>query len=178
MNSPGALLLVLAALVASAGCRNRAPVQQPPKTGGSAVAQQPVEAPPIDAKQKAEVRASHLSWVSALAWSPDGKFLVSGSWDATCILWDPKSRMLLRKLEWRGMGKVMAIAASEDLIAAATSALDVRIWRSDGSMVTTLPVKSGIHGIAFSPSGALAVAADSGLHVWEDPLKGGPRVTT
>ena len=39
---------------------------------------QPITPPLID----------HTNDVSSIAWSPDGKTLVSGSWDNTLILWE------------------------------------------------------------------------------------------
>ena len=33
----------------------------------------------------------HKSWVMCVAWSPDGKMLVSGGHDGTVRLWDPET---------------------------------------------------------------------------------------
>jgi ribosome assembly protein 4 len=33
----------------------------------------------------------HKNWVLCIAWSPDGKHLVSGSKSGELILWDPKT---------------------------------------------------------------------------------------
>ena len=35
--------------------------------------------------------AGHKNWVLCVAWSPDGKHLVSGSKAGEIIMWDPKS---------------------------------------------------------------------------------------
>jgi WD40 repeat protein len=41
----------------------------------------------------------HTNWVSAVAVTPDGRQIVSGSWDKTIKVWDAVSGRLLRTLE-------------------------------------------------------------------------------
>ena len=37
---------------------------------------------------KAEKQSAHSDWVRSVAFSPDGKTIVSGSWDKTIKVWD------------------------------------------------------------------------------------------
>ena len=37
---------------------------------------------------KAEKQSAHSDWVQSVAFSPDGKTIVSGSWDETIKVWD------------------------------------------------------------------------------------------
>ena len=37
---------------------------------------------------KAEKQSAHSGWVRSVAFSPDGKTIVSGSWDMTIKVWD------------------------------------------------------------------------------------------
>jgi WD40 repeat protein len=54
----------------------------------------------------------HSKRVSSLAFSPDGRTLVSGSWDGTVRFWDPGTGQELRRAE-EGLG-TMAVASSPD----------------------------------------------------------------
>ena len=41
----------------------------------------------------------HSGKVNSVSWSPDGKYLASGSYDETIIIWDAKSGEKLKTLE-------------------------------------------------------------------------------
>lgn len=55
----------------------------------------------------------HQHVVDSLAFSPDGKLLLSGSWDGTARLWDFASGELLRTFAW-GSEKIQCVAWSPD----------------------------------------------------------------
>src|SRR5262249_60905671 len=57
--------------------------------------------------------AGHESWVSAIVFTPDGKKVVSGSWDGTVRVWDvekPKEMTVLESHE----SKIYCVAVSRD----------------------------------------------------------------
>src|SRR5207237_646544 len=45
------------------------------------------------------LQTGHASWVAAVAFSPDGRLLASGSNDGTCKLWDVATGTMLRSLK-------------------------------------------------------------------------------
>ncbi|MCD6515575.1 MAG: protein kinase, partial [Candidatus Odinarchaeota archaeon] len=82
----------------------------------------------------------HASWVYSVAWSPDGKYIASGSRDATVRVWDAASGELLRTLEDHG-GWVYSVAWSPDgrYIASGSRDATVRVWdAASGELLRTL----------------------------------------
>lgn len=55
----------------------------------------------------------HQNVVDSLAFSPDGRMLLSGSWDGTARMWDFASGKLLRTVAW-GSEKIQCVAWSPD----------------------------------------------------------------
>ena len=48
---------------------------------------------------EANFQSGHSGAVKSVAWSPDGKFILSGSDDCTAILWDAESGLMIMKLK-------------------------------------------------------------------------------
>jgi WD40 repeat protein len=112
----------------------------------------------------------HADAVLAVAYSPDGRRLASGSSDGVVKVWDPAAArevLTLRAHE----GRVAAVAFSPDGTRLASAGGDrVKVWNAaTGELALTLD--AGGH-VAFSPDGTLlASPADSsgGVRVWELP---------
>src|SRR5262249_29753449 len=128
---------------------------------------------------KKPVKAAHLSLVESLAYSPDGKYLASGSYQEV-KLWDAKTGEL-RKTLTGFVDRVVALAFSSDskLLAtgggAATQDGEVKlITVADGKVATT--ITNNIHsdtvfGVAFSPDNKMLVTcgADKFVKTFEVP---------
>ena len=75
------------------------------------------------------LQTGHSANISALAFSPDGKFLVSASEDSTLKLWNPETGAEIRTLQGHS-NIVTALALNVDGTEIASAALDhtLRIW--------------------------------------------------
>ena len=127
-------------------------------------------------------RQTHPSWlmtghddqVHELAYAPDGRALVSASWDGTMRFWDAVTRRPQGEPIHAGQGRLTAVAVSPDSQTVASGGGDgtVRLWdaRSRRAVGDALAGhRRTVHSVAFSPDGALlASASDDGtVRLWE-----------
>jgi WD40 repeat protein len=74
---------------------------------------------------------AHHGRVTSVAFTPDGRTLLTGSWDRTVGVWSVASGARLAALDW-GRGKVQYVAAAPDgMTAAAACDKGVVIWDLD-----------------------------------------------
>ncbi|HEV3167525.1 MAG TPA: WD40 repeat domain-containing protein, partial [Isosphaeraceae bacterium] len=139
-------------------------------TSGIALAQQAQTAGTLD---------GHTEPVYSIAWSPDGKMIVTGGFDNTVRLWDAATRK--ERQTFKGHDNlVLAVAFSPDGKRILSGGLDktAKIWDIPPSGPTKeLPNPAGVHAMATSPDGKQAAAASgAAVVVWD--LGGGTQVRT
>ncbi len=130
-------------------------------------------------KPELVVESGHSWEVIALAFSPDGKTLASGSRDQTVKLWDVATGAELRIL--KGHSDIYSVAFSPNgKILAVDDGGTVKLWDlTTGAELRTIETGS-VNSVAFSPDGKiLACGSTKGRRLWDVlngaelvPLKG------
>jgi WD40 repeat protein/predicted Ser/Thr protein kinase len=115
--------------------------------------------------------SGHTHAVSAVAWSPDARFLASSSYDKTSRVWDATTGAPRATLIGHG-GFVFSVTWNPDGTRLATAGGDgaIKVWDpSDGNEVLTLAGHNGsIWSVAWSPDGATlaSAGADRRVRIW------------
>ncbi|MEB3180268.1 MAG: protein kinase [Nostocaceae cyanobacterium] len=119
----------------------------------------------------AETLTGHSGVVRAVAVSPNGKIMVSGSADKTIKLWNLANREAIRTLnghkDW-----VVALAISPDstILASGSSDKTIKLWNLEtGELIATLKGhKNWVSSLAFSPDGKTlaSASADETVKLW------------
>ncbi|MEH1965564.1 nSTAND1 domain-containing NTPase [Nostoc sp.] len=106
----------------------------------------------------------HRNAVTSLSFSPDGKMIASGSKDNTVKLWNIENR----DFKTSDLSQLNNVSFNPDgQIIAAISRNNIKLWRRDGTLLTTLT--EGDSAVSFSKNrvGMLASASqDSMVQLW------------
>jgi WD40 repeat protein len=97
----------------------------------------------------------HAKSVSAVTFSPGGRFVLSGSQDETLKLWETSTGRLIRTFEGP-IGWVHAVAFSVNgrTVLGAGHGKAIALWETDtGSLMRTLPQDHSVNTAIFSPDG-------------------------
>jgi len=116
---------------------------------------------------KTQIFSGHVDGVTALAWSPDGSRIATGSDDGVRV-WDAVTGESLFSLE-RGRG-VGAVVWSPDGSRIATGSDDgVRVWDAvTGESLFSLERGHGVKSVVWSPDGSrIATGSAVGVWVWD-----------
>ena len=113
----------------------------------------------------------HENVVLGLAFSPDGKRLVSGSFDKTAIIWDVANHKLVHRLQGH-KDHIYAVGFTPDSARVVTGSYDttLKLWTAqDGKEIATLTGhKSEVRSLAISPlDGTIASGSSREVRLWD-----------
>ncbi|EJF58830.1 WD40 repeat-like protein, partial [Dichomitus squalens LYAD-421 SS1] len=123
----------------------------------------------IAARREPLLLEAHESFVHDVVFSPDGRLLLSASWDKTMKISDARTGAVVRSLDGhKGRVHKACFSPCGRYIASASVDKTVRVWRTgDGSCLATLSDHGeAVWEVAFTPDGTMLwSAADNGT-VW------------
>lgn len=111
----------------------------------------------------------HTNWVNTVAWSPDGQYILSGSFDGEVILWRPNGELVKR---WRADPQkihAIAFAPGKDLVATAGTDSTVYVWDYDGNQKYAFLHGSSVYALTFHPEENILLSGnkDGVFHLWD-----------
>jgi len=136
-----------------------------PTTGASQVLQRslPLLVRPVS-------RMAHEGPVRAVAFSPDGRWVVSGSWDNTARVWEAATGQEVARVTHKEGVSAVAFSPDGRWVVSGSSDNTARVWEAaTGREVAHMAHEGGVSAAAFSPDGRWVVSgsSDNTARVWE-----------
>ncbi|MEI6881452.1 MAG: caspase family protein, partial [Bacteroidota bacterium] len=118
----------------------------------------------------------HAAEVNSVCFSPDGKYIASGSWDNTIKIWDIENGSMFTLSENNSVVRFVCFSPDGKKIASCTNHDIIKIWDVESrKFINTLEIHQPINSFCFSPDGkSIASNSDNLIQIWD--LKSGKRL--
>ena len=116
--------------------------------------------------------SGHAKTVTSVSYSPDGKSIVSGSWDHSIKIWDAVTYQLTATLNGH-TGAVTSVSYSPDgkFIASGSRDHSINVWdaRTHQAVATLIGHAGTVTSVSYSPDGNSIVSGgeDQGIKIWD-----------
>ncbi|HEY7349494.1 MAG TPA: WD40 repeat domain-containing protein [Ktedonobacterales bacterium] len=113
----------------------------------------------------------HTFFVTAVAWSPDGRYLASGSWDHSVQVWNARTGALVFSYQQNDNVDALAWSPDSRYLASGSWDFSIEVWNIAEQRLTQ--VYQGHNGIvsalAWSPDGRYLASGswDDTMQVWD-----------
>ncbi|BAY98377.1 pentapeptide repeat-containing protein [Tolypothrix tenuis PCC 7101] len=123
----------------------------------------------IEVIRERNIFSGHIDNVNRLAFSPDGKYIVSSSRDNTVRLWDTNGKLLHILNGHTDSIRAVAFSSDSKYIVTGSDDKTLRLWDTNGKLLHILNGHTNIvNTVAFSPNGKYIVSGsdDNTLRLW------------
>jgi small GTP-binding protein len=120
------------------------------------------------------VLRGHTDRIGRIAWSPDGRYLASPSWDTSVRIWDAETGACIAVLEGESEARTAAWSPDGRALATGYDSGEIRIWdAAEGGLTQVLQGPDRVNPLAWSPSGDILASGhrDDKIQLW-DPWSG------
>jgi WD40 repeat protein len=126
----------------------------------------------VESKKEKWTWQGPVRMFSEVAFTPDGRWLLGGSWDGAIRVWNATTGKLVRTLHGHTLG-VTGLTVRPDGHRVASSGGDgtVRVWewdRDQEALTVEEPLRPVI-SLAFQPDGRHLASGSSGVNLWDVP---------
>ena len=116
------------------------------------------------------ITINHKDHIRAVAWSPDGSKIATGSCDNTAQVWGIANNKQIAAIQHKDWVNTVAWSPDGSKIATASSDHTAQVWDiTNKRLIATIQHEDGVNAVAWSPDGSKIATAsnDNSAQVWD-----------